>query len=216
MAEALEFLQEVGVVHGDLKSENILVKEESLVVDDKWAYLSHVSAQLADFGCSFSTIPEPGRTPLPFNCGTSMLLAPERVLDMSSGHAGDIWSLGLSVLEWAAGLNVLEPLNCDTQGEMLSVMEKMVGKRLSAAMRDKAATCAGFVIKPGRRNRRRKSCAPTQEQQVLLRGLDNVGSYQGNVDHRHIISLCKQMLRLEPTKRVTVAKLLKNSWLLLG
>ncbi|KAH7108468.1 hypothetical protein BKA62DRAFT_667324 [Auriculariales sp. MPI-PUGE-AT-0066] len=201
VVEALEFLEEVSIVHGDLKSENILMKGGSLNVDGQWAYLSHANAKLADFGCSFSTAPEPGREPTPFNCGTSMLLAPERVLGMSSGHPGDVWSLGLSVLEWAAGLDVLEPLNCDTKGEMLTVMEKMVGKRLPEAMRDKATTCAGFVIKPN--NRRQKSSMPMQEQHGLLHGLDNVLSYE-NVDHRHVISLCKQMLRLEPQKRITI------------
>ncbi|KAH7089303.1 hypothetical protein BKA62DRAFT_677579, partial [Auriculariales sp. MPI-PUGE-AT-0066] len=53
-------LEEADIVHGDVKSENILFQKGSLKVDDKWAYLSDMSVKLADFGCSFLTVPRPG------------------------------------------------------------------------------------------------------------------------------------------------------------
>ncbi|KAH7044679.1 hypothetical protein BKA62DRAFT_680337 [Auriculariales sp. MPI-PUGE-AT-0066] len=81
-------------------------------------------------------------------------------------------------------------------------------------MWDMAATWPGFIVKCP--NCRRTSSGPVQLEHSLLQGLDKVFSYEANIAHRHILSICKQMLQLEPAKCTMVHKLSKNAWLRLG
>ncbi|KAH7093854.1 hypothetical protein BKA62DRAFT_676467 [Auriculariales sp. MPI-PUGE-AT-0066] len=42
---------------------------------------------------------------------------------ISSGHAGDMWSLGLSVFEWTIMKDVLSPLNSESPGQILNCLQ---------------------------------------------------------------------------------------------
>ncbi|KAH7097054.1 kinase-like domain-containing protein [Auriculariales sp. MPI-PUGE-AT-0066] len=144
MSGALQFLEKEGVVHGDLKSENILLQEAAVTISAGVVQLTTMNAKLADFGCSFAFAPKSDRQAIAVNCGTTMMLAPERLLRISSGPAGDIWSLGLSVLEWTAGTDSLAPLNCDTPGQILNGLQRLLGERLPPSMLEAAKSCAEF------------------------------------------------------------------------
>ncbi|CAN0372897.1 unnamed protein product [Lampetra planeri] len=91
LMEVLAFLKKNGVVHGDLKLENILVKDH------------HTAAiRLADFGGSFFEYE------LPDHCfGTPGYKAPEVLLGQPFGTSIDMWAVGCILAEISVGKRLL-------------------------------------------------------------------------------------------------------------
>jgi mitogen-activated protein kinase kinase kinase 17/18 len=82
----LEYLHEQGVVHCDVKSQNVLIGAEGC-------------AKIADFGCAkkgFASKKEKVR-------GTPIFMAPEVARGEEQGMPADIWALGCTVIEMATG-----------------------------------------------------------------------------------------------------------------
>ncbi|PKA65276.1 Mitogen-activated protein kinase kinase kinase NPK1 [Apostasia shenzhenica] len=75
---ALCYIHSEGIAHCDVKGKNILI-------------FSDGQAKLADFGCAVRVM------------GTPAYMAPEVVRGEKQGFAGDIWSLGCTVVEMATG-----------------------------------------------------------------------------------------------------------------
>ncbi len=94
VAHALSYVHERGVVHRDVKPSNILRSTTGEV----W---------LADFGIAkfdgATTITAPGTT-----IGTVMYMAPEQLDGQRVGPSGDVWSLGIVILECLTGRRVFE------------------------------------------------------------------------------------------------------------
>jgi eukaryotic-like serine/threonine-protein kinase len=90
VAAALHFAHEQGVVHCDVKPENILINEKGV-------------AKVADFGVAEpitkTLTPEQAREVL----GTVAYLAPEVLQGQPSTPASDVYSLGLTIYEMVAG-----------------------------------------------------------------------------------------------------------------
>eukprot|EP01065_Artemidia_motanka_P021704 TRINITY_DN2594_c0_g1_i1.p1 TRINITY_DN2594_c0_g1~~TRINITY_DN2594_c0_g1_i1.p1 ORF type:complete len:509 (+),score=29.35 TRINITY_DN2594_c0_g1_i1:71-1528(+) len=82
----LDFLKREEVLHRDLKPGNILVSDQGCV-------------KIGDFGIC-KPVPAQGSTRT--TLGTEGFKAPERVLQGQYSYAGDIWSLGIVILEMAA------------------------------------------------------------------------------------------------------------------
>ena len=92
LAEALEAAQAEGVVHRDLKPQNILVgKADQLYV--------------SDFGLakSFDDEGSPGMTKTGAFMGTPRYMSPEQVEGNPADHRSDIYAYGLILYEMAAG-----------------------------------------------------------------------------------------------------------------
>ncbi|KAG8770260.1 hypothetical protein FRC12_004407 [Ceratobasidium sp. 428] len=92
VAEGLSYLHQVGVVHGDLKAENILASEDG-------------TPMLADFGCSVLTrewtLPITSSTPAH---GTTRWAAPEILKgETVSSSTADVYALGMTILEMMTG-----------------------------------------------------------------------------------------------------------------
>ncbi|EQC36419.1 TKL protein kinase [Saprolegnia diclina VS20] len=85
IAIGLEYMHSVGVVHGDLKCNNILVS------------VSPLRAQLSDFGCAFNTI----HPPVPTRVSAAIRwVAPECLVDAAPpSRASDVYALGMVLLE---------------------------------------------------------------------------------------------------------------------
>uniref|UniRef100_A0A0N5A579 dual-specificity kinase n=1 Tax=Parastrongyloides trichosuri TaxID=131310 RepID=A0A0N5A579_PARTI len=87
LLSALEYLSNLGVVHGDLKPENIMVTDEEIS-----------SIKLIDFGGAFFV----DSPPLSF-AQTLRYRCPELILNGSASLPMDIWSLGCIVAELISG-----------------------------------------------------------------------------------------------------------------
>ncbi|XP_072958121.1 mitogen-activated protein kinase kinase 10 [Typha angustifolia] len=95
----LEYLHDVGVVHGDIKPSNLLVSR-------------HGEVKIADFGASRVV----GKAPGGDTCGgTCAYMSPERLDSEGFGgarddgalFAGDVWALGVVVMECHVGRHPL-------------------------------------------------------------------------------------------------------------
>jgi serine/threonine-protein kinase len=92
VAEALTYAQSHGVVHGDIKPENIL--------------LAGGHARVADFGWTAQSLPAAGETPteLGLSIGTPEYMSPERATSAGDvGHRSDVYSLAAVLYEMLIG-----------------------------------------------------------------------------------------------------------------
>nr|GMC70581.1 mitogen-activated protein kinase kinase kinase A-like [Ipomoea batatas] len=87
IAQGLDYLHSVGVVHCDIKGRNILV--------------GNCGVKIADFGCSKRL--RRGASAASIGGGTPMFMAPEVAQGKEQGFAADIWALGCTVIEMATG-----------------------------------------------------------------------------------------------------------------
>uniref|UniRef100_A0A3P9DKS9 Protein kinase domain-containing protein n=1 Tax=Maylandia zebra TaxID=106582 RepID=A0A3P9DKS9_9CICH len=90
LTNALSHLGSVGIVHADLKPENIMVVDR---------YECPIKVKLIDFGVAC-----PASTVIPGDCvGTVGYKAPEVMIGSLFNEAIDMWSLGLVAVELATG-----------------------------------------------------------------------------------------------------------------
>lgn len=90
--KGLKYLHDIGIVHGDVKCQNVLLG-------------SRGNIKLADFGCAKRTQPKSKNqaTSNKFICGTPLWMAPEVLRNERLDSSSDIWSLGCTILEMATG-----------------------------------------------------------------------------------------------------------------
>nr|XP_043629913.1 mitogen-activated protein kinase kinase kinase 17-like [Erigeron canadensis] len=90
--KGLKYLHDIGIVHGDLKCQNVLLD-------------SRGNIKLADFGCAKQTHPKSKNqtTNKKFMCGTPLWMAPEVLRNQGLDSSYDIWSLGCTIIEMATG-----------------------------------------------------------------------------------------------------------------
>lgn len=84
LAEALAYLHEVGVVHGDVKGANVLVSPT-------------LSVQLADFG--LSKVAGCATNPSLAGVGSIRWQAPEIMNEEPKTYKTDVYSFGLTIFE---------------------------------------------------------------------------------------------------------------------
>ncbi|OCT93940.1 hypothetical protein XELAEV_18011603mg [Xenopus laevis] len=78
----LEALHQIGIVHRDLKLENLLMDQEGFV-------------KIVDFGLSKNSFGYNSRTKT--KCGTKAYMAPEIYMNIGYGMAVDWWALGIAI-----------------------------------------------------------------------------------------------------------------------
>ncbi|KAL8131197.1 mitogen-activated protein kinase kinase kinase 18-like [Apium graveolens] len=108
IVQGLEYLHSSGVVHCDIKCQNILITESG--------------AKIADFGCAKWTSPDhPEASATMPIAGTPMFMAPEVARGEEQGSPADIWALGCTIIEMATGMSPWPNANNDP----LSVLYKI-------------------------------------------------------------------------------------------
>jgi predicted Ser/Thr protein kinase len=99
LAEALASIHRVGLVHRDLKPSNVL--------------LDDAGPHIIDFG--IAVISEDPRITTSLVVGTPSYMAPERIHSSEIGPAGDIFSLGATLVYAASGKNLVHDGNMYSQ-----------------------------------------------------------------------------------------------------
>lgn len=87
IVQGLEYLHSNGLAHCDIKSQNILVSEESTKI------------KIADLGCA-KLVRESATSAC---SGTPVFMAPEVARGEEQGFEADIWALGCTLIEMATG-----------------------------------------------------------------------------------------------------------------
>jgi eukaryotic-like serine/threonine-protein kinase len=96
IADALESAHSCGVIHRDLKAENVIVSGQS----------PRLSAVLVDFGLAKILADEAGETDVLTTAspmGTPISMAPEQILSLAVDARADVYALGVLMFQMAAG-----------------------------------------------------------------------------------------------------------------
>ena len=107
VCHVLEYLHGQGVVHCDLKPENIVVTDEGRVVLVDFGIAGELEARISRFGLADAGI----------TAGTAAYMAPERILAERFDGRADMYALGCMMYEALSGKRPFT-------GEMLAVLHK--------------------------------------------------------------------------------------------
>jgi len=146
VASALDYAHSAGVIHRDIKPQNILIDE-------------HEHVYLADFGIAKMVEGAPGLTQTGMITGTPQYMAPEQALGSSLGHRADIYSLGVVAYECLTGRvpftadtplavlmkHVRDPIPLPSVSELPEPLAQVLLKALAKAPGDRWPTATAFI-----------------------------------------------------------------------
>lgn len=136
VARALEHLHAVGVIHGDLKSQNVLLQASD---SDERGYVCKV----CDFGFSRLAI---NRTHIQtFTCGSVRAMPPEVLKDGFLTPAADVYSFGILLWELLRGGGLLNVIHID--------LNDVRGLRLVACSRSSLYIKIQMIKKPRKKDK---------------------------------------------------------------
>ncbi|XP_055592572.1 serine/threonine-protein kinase ULK2 [Uranotaenia lowii] len=115
LASAMKALYEVGVVHRDLKPQNILLSHSC---GKHLPAPSKITLKIADFG--FARFLQDGNMAATL-CGSPMYMAPEVIMSLQYDAKADLWSLGTIVFQCLTGK---APFQAQTPQELKMFYEK--------------------------------------------------------------------------------------------
>mmetsp|Transcript_44484 Transcript_44484/g.107160 ORF Transcript_44484/g.107160 Transcript_44484/m.107160 type:complete len:815 (+) Transcript_44484:164-2608(+) len=124
VVSAMNFLHGIGLVHGDLKPENLMLSQ------------THTSPiiKVVDFGCSeLVDQPMPSTQQERNSTGTVAYYSPERGLDTKQPptKALDMWALGIILFIMLTGLHPLDPEGDSTDAQLTANLRRLYEKKIN-------------------------------------------------------------------------------------
>lgn len=207
---ALALLQNLGVVHADIKPHNVLVSEN----------LSY--AKLADFGSAF-LVDDPEANPTPYLV-SRFYRAPEIILGYNHTPALDMWSVATLLFELYTG-SLLFP--GDDNNDMLYRIQCLRGRFPPKMIRKHIQHCETTGLEPhfdpGTLTFLRHTVDPVTNEPIVREAqfagpqeslMDRLRQAGGTSEQRrelgNLCDLLLKMLTLDPSKRITVGAALKH------
>jgi len=203
MLVALQHLCNCGVLHADIKPDNILVNERRTII------------KICDFGSAMFS----GDNEITPYLVSRFYRAPEVILGLPYDHPMDMWSIGCVIYELFTG-QILFPGR--TNNEMLKLMMEVKGPFPKKMLKKAEFAFKHFESDPGmafalqeedpvtRQQVRRIIANPTKTRDFAAR-------LQGQVADRRkisqLIDLLERMMALDPDKRITPRDALKHAFI---
>ncbi|XP_077373915.1 glutamate receptor, metabotropic 8b isoform X6 [Festucalex cinctus] len=207
LATALSHMSRMGLVHADIKPENIMVVDRRQLP---------IKVKLADFSLARNV-----SDIMPGDCvQTLWYRAPEVILGIPFNETVDVWSLGLVAVELATGqplypgrteYDILKFVT-NTQGQPADdVLDR--GKEVSQYFRKECNGVHRWKLKSPERFAKETGCQPKGGRSRLLNSLDELKLLTVDVvgqqrTEQHFVRLVKMMLDLDPNLRVNSHKVL--------
>ncbi|XP_077424337.1 homeodomain-interacting protein kinase 1-like [Vanacampus margaritifer] len=207
LATALSHMSSMGLVHADIKPENIMV------VDRRQQPLK---VKLADFGLAKNV-----SDIMPGDCvQTLWYRAPEVILGIPFNETVDVWSLGLVAVELATGQPLYpgrteyDILNfvTNTQGQPADyVLDR--GKEVGQYFHKQCNGAHRWKLKSPEQFAKETGCQPKGGRSLILNSLDELKLVMVDVvgpqrTEQDFVRLVKKMLDLDPNLRVNSHKVL--------
>ena len=186
-AEALQYTHSQGIVHCDIKPENILFMSERL---------DHV--KLIDFGCSCFV----GNIIFAY-VQSRYYRAPEVVLGMTYAKEIDMWSLGCVICEMFSGCPLFP---ASDEEELINMMVEMLGLPPRAMIRDAPRAHHYFD-----QNGQLKS-KPSKSGKIYVPN-GNTIQEATKIRDRDLLSLIERCLTWVPSERITAQEFLEHPWI---
>ncbi|KAE8284537.1 Homeodomain-interacting protein kinase 1 [Larimichthys crocea] len=218
LANALNHLKTIGIIHADIKWENVM-----LVDQERKPY----TVKLIDFGlaCKVSD------AKLCAHVQTRPYRSPEVILGLPFTEAIDMWSLGCLAASLYLGALLYQGINehdmirriMATQGPLPNNMLSHGRKTACFFQREHKSGTTSWKLKElqhkdGQRERRTPNLSSLDEL-VTIRGIkyDNYADYSA---HSHDVAMfadmIKGMLQLDPAKRITPSQVLEHRFISLS
>ncbi|TKS88043.1 Homeodomain-interacting protein kinase 2 [Collichthys lucidus] len=207
LATALSHLRSIGLVHADLKPDNVMIVDR---------YQTPLQVRLIDFGLA-----HPVAAVKPGKCvQTTWYRAPEVTLHLPFNDAIDMWSLGITAAELSTGYP-LYPGNTDydvlrfifqTQGQPSdNVLDRGLG---TGCYFDKDQTNGHWTFKSPEDFAEQTGIYAVDTREYRLENLDalvHVMEEEIEVTHQGLLAdLIKRMLHLDPDLRIKPLEVLRH------
>jgi len=190
--EALDFVHSLGIVHSDIKPENILIKS-----------FSRCEVKIIDFGSSFFITDHHTSY-----VQSRAYRAPEVILGLPYDYSIDIWSLGCVLCELWTG-NVL--FGSDSVIGLLAKITSVFGP-FPESMLSKARNVNQFFTS----SHILYEIEEGEDDVTLFFPKKTSFRHRVRSDDGLFVDFLEQLLQLDPSLRPTAGQILKHPWLKMG
>lgn len=209
LARALSYLQASGIMHRDLKPDNILIRSSD--------FQRHCEVKLADFGMAtaFSSSVEGGEQQLTDLVVSQPYRAPELLFGLRDSYtcAIDVWSMGIVFLEVFMGRSFPLFLG-NTIHEQIGMLLPYIGMpdtSVNGCLAERPSSAQALE-----RWERFQKSIPCCKNNNTTAATKSWGAFlnldSGDEDTTVFVDLLDKMLRRDPQQRLTAQQVLEHPW----